>query len=246
MTDDLIETRNTRTGDARKIDEWSVRIPGGVKVKFDVAMKYEHGMCVFLLKSQHPDFKDIALMDADINELKVKLDAYVRMMIEDKLSDGWVPASVVEVIHKLHQPSRASDNLTLRMTIQVRQVEKLAKKHDGNFPVATIRDEYRQETVALRAHSDDFSDQRPKSGHLTNPEVKAWLAHPVSRDGEKGFGRAVIEGDGSKEQAFIKAIERFATGVSDRLTQGRIDTLGFPEPAELMDIVQRAIDEKQV
>jgi hypothetical protein len=65
--EDLIRARNTRTGEARKIDEWSVQLPGGLRARFDVTMRYEHGMCLFGVRSDHPDFCDVHLVDSDVN-----------------------------------------------------------------------------------------------------------------------------------------------------------------------------------
>lgn len=240
MSEDLIQTRNTRTGDARKIDEWSVLLPGGKRAKFDVTMKYEHGLCLFGLKSDHADFKDVNLADSDLNALKSKLDLHVKRVIADSLSEGWVPASVVEVIHSTHQSHRRFDDMTVRLTLKLRRVEQLDHPADGNFPVATVRDDFRQEDLALRAHSDDFSAQKPKSGSLVDPEVTAWLAHPMSRDGESGFGRCVVQGDGEAEFAFLRAIERFAENLSDRLSPGRVAVQGFPAPIDLVEMARRA------
>lgn len=240
MSEDVIQTRNTRTGDARKIDEWFVLLPGGKKAKFDVTMKYEHGLCVFGLKSDHPDFKDIALSDSDLNELKSQLDHHVKRVIADSLSEGWVPASVIEVTHSSFQSRRRYDDITFRLALKVRRVEHLDRPAEGNFPVATVRDDFRQEDLALRAHSDDFSAQKPKSGSLLDPEVTAWLAHPMSRDGESGFGRCVVQGDGDPEFAFLKALERFAENLSDRLSPGRVAVQGFPAPIDLVEMARRA------
>lgn len=241
MSNDLIQTRNTRTGDARKIDEWFVVLPGGKKARFDVTMKYEHGLCLFGLKSDHPDFSDMKLADSDLNELKSLLDVHVKRVIEDRLSEGWVPASIVEISHKATEARRAYDDVTFRLTLRMRRVEHLDRKAPGNFPVVTVRDDYRQEDLALRAHADDFSAQRPKSGSLVDPEVQAWISHPLSRDGETGFGRCVVHGDGSAEEVFLRSLERFADHLADRLSPGRVEVQGFPAPVELIEMARLAV-----
>lgn len=242
MPDDLIETRNARGNEARKIDEWSVRLPGGKKAKFDVTMKYEHGLCVFILKSTHPDFQDISLMDSDLNALKAKLDIHVKSVISDKLSTNWMPSTLIEITHRTHNANRLNEDIRFSLSLRMRRVELLNEKPQGNFPSATVRDAFSQETLALRSHSDDFSALKPKSGSLRDPEVLSYLSHTASRDGEKEFGRLVVAGDGAREQIFLEAVERFATQLSDRLTQSRIDLQGFPGPADLIEIARQAAE----
>ena len=108
------------------------------------------------------------------------------------------------------------------------------------MPVATIRDAHRQEKVVLRGHAEDFSPLKPRSGALTDPEVKAWMAHPVSRDPERGLGRIVIQGDGAAERELLRALDAFATGLSGRLSPDRVAREGVPGPNELVELMREA------
>jgi hypothetical protein len=108
------------------------------------------------------------------------------------------------------------------------------------MPIAKIRDAYRQEKVVLRGHAEDFTPLKPRSGSLTDPEVKNWMAHPISRDPEKGLGRIVNHGDGAAERELLRVLDAFATGLSGRLSPDRVAREGVPDPYELVELMQGA------
>lgn len=239
--EDLIRTRNTRTGEARKIDEWSVQLPGGQRARFDVTMRYEHGICLFGLLSDHPDFGDVHLVDSDMNSLRAALGAEVRRVIEGRLSEGWLPSAQLEVRHHLKDRSISAADLEFSLRLRLRAVDLLDAPPSGNFPTVTVRDPHRQERVTLRAHSEDFAALKPRSGKLTDPEVMAWLSSPVSRDEPSGLGRTVRPGSGAEERALLAALDRFASALSDRLAPDRVAREGIPDAQALVRMMDCAV-----
>lgn len=238
--EELIRARNTRTGDARKIDEWSVQLPGGDRARFDVTIRYEHGVCVFSVKSDHPDFKGVRPQDSDINRLRAELSREAREVIEGRLSEDWGPATMLEISHKTSERREGTIGTDFSLSLRLRPVERLDRPQDGNMPVATIRDAHRQEKVVLRGHGEDFAPLKPRSGSLTDPEVKAWMAHPISRDPDQGLGRIVNHGDGAAERELLRALDAFATGLSGRLSPDRVAREGVPDPYELVELMREA------
>lgn len=240
MSDNLVGVRNTRTGDARKIDEWSVPLPGGDKARFDVTMRYEHGVCVFAVRSEHPDFKWVRPHDSDLNRLRALLAEEARAVIEGRLSEDWDPATMLEISHKTAERREGTVGTDFSLSLRLRPVERRDTPQEGNMPVATIRDAHRQERVVLRGHAEDFTQMRPRSGSLTDPEVKAWMSHPISRDPESGLGRIVRQGDGSAERELLRTLDAFARQLSDRLSPDRVDREGVPGPSDLVDLMREA------
>jgi hypothetical protein len=240
--EELVRARNTRTGDARKIDEWSVQLPGGDRARFDVTIRYEHGVCVFSVKSDHPDFKGVRPQDSDLNRLRAELAEEARHVIEGRLSEDWDPATMLEISHKTSDRREGTVGTDFTLSLRLRPVERLGQPSSGNMPVARIRDAYRQERVMLRGHAEDFTPLKPRSGSLTDPEVKDWMAHPISRDPEKGLGRIVNHGDGAAERELLRALDAFATGLSDRLSPDRVAHEGIPDPYELVDLMRMATE----
>lgn len=238
--EDLVRARNTRTGEARKIDEWSVPLPGGDKARFDVTMRYEHGLCIFAVRSEHPDFRGVRPHDSDLNRLRALLAEEARAVIEGRLSEDWDPATMLEISHKTAERREGTVGTDFSLSLRLRPVERRDTPQEGNMPVATIRDAHRQEKVVLRGHAEDFSPLKPRSGALTDPEVKAWMAHPVSRDPEKGLGRIVNHGDGSQERELLRVLDAFATGLSGRLSPDRVAREGVPDPYELVELMRGA------
>jgi hypothetical protein len=238
--EELIRARNTRTGDARKIDEWSVHLPGGDRARFDVLIKYDHGVCVFSVRSDHPDFKGVRPQNGDLNQLRADLALEARDVIEGRLSEGWDPATMLEISHKTSERKEGTVGTDFTLSLRLRPVERLGQPSSGNMPIAKIRDAYRQEKVVLRGHAEDFTPLRPRSGSLTDPEVKDWMAHPISRDPEKGLGRIVNHGDGEAERELLRVLDAFATGLSGRLSPDRVAREGVPDPYELVELMQGA------
>ena len=238
--EDLVLARNTRTGEARKIDEWSVPLPGGDRARFDVTMRYEHGVCVFSVRSEHPDFRGVRPQDSDLNRLRAELAQEARGVIEGRLSEDWEPATMLEISHKIAERKEGTVGADFSLSLRLRPVERLSRPQGGNMPVATIRDPHRQERVVLRGHGEDFTPLRPRSGSLTDPEVKAWMAHPISRDPERGLGRIVRDGDGAAERELLRVLDAFATGLSDRLSPDRVAREGAPDPHELVGLMRDA------
>jgi len=239
--EDLVRARNTRTGDARKIDEWSVQLPGGDKACFDVTMRYVHGVCVFGVRSDHPDFQGVRPQDSDLNRLRAELTGEARVVIEGRLSEDWDPATMLEISHKTSDRREGTVGTDFTLSLRLRPVERKGAPQEGNMPLATIRDAYRQERVAIRGHGEDFTQLRPRSGSLTDPEAKAWMAHPISRDPERGLGRIVNHGDGGAEQGLVRVLDAFATGLSDRLSPDRVAREGIPDAHELVDLMHNAV-----
>lgn len=237
---ELIRARNTRTGDARKIDEWSVQLPGGDRARFDVLIRYEHGVCVFSVRSDHPDFKGVRPQNSDLNLLRAELAQEARDVIDGRLSEGWDPATLLEISHKTAERKEGTVGTDFTLSLRLRPVERLGQPSSGNVPIAKIRDAYRQEKVVLRGHAEDFSSLKPRSGSLTDPEVKDWMAHPISRDPEKGLGRIVNRGDGAAERELLRALDAFATGLSGRLSPDRVAREGVPDPYELVELMRDA------
>lgn len=238
--EELVRARNTRTGDARKIDEWAVHLPGGDRARFDVTIRYVHGVCVFSVKSDHPDFKGVRPQNSDLNLLRAELTHEAREVIKGRLSEDWDPATMLEISHKTSERREGTIGTDFSLSLRLRPVERLGRSQEGNMPLATIRDAYRQEKVAIRGHGEDFAPLKPRSGSLTDPEVKAWMAHPISRDPDQGLGRIVPHGDGSAEQALLRVLDSFATGLSDRLSPDRVAREGIPDPYELVDLMRDA------
>jgi len=238
--EELVRARNTRTGDARKIDEWAVHLPGGDKARFDVTIRYDHGVCVFSVRSDHPDFRGIRPQDSDLNRLRAELNEAAREVIEGRLSDDWGPATMLEISHKTSERREGTIGTDFSLSLRLRPVERRDAPQEGNMPLAIIRDAYRQERVAIRGHGEDFTPLKPRSGSLTDPEVKAWMAHSISRDPEKGLGRIVNHGDGNAERDLMRTLDAFAHMLSDRLSPDRIAREGVPDPYELIDIMRGA------
>ena len=238
--DDLVRARNTRTGDARKIDEWSIPLPGGDKARFDVTMRYEHGLCIFGVRSDHPDFRGVSPSDSDLNRLRATLAEEARHVIDGRMSEDWDPATMLEISHKTSDRREGTIGTDFSLSLRLRPVERREVPQEGNMPMAIIRDAYRQEKVAIRGHGEDFAPLKPRSGSLTDPEVKAWMSHPISRDPERGLGRIVRHGDGAAEHALLRVLESFATGLSDRLSPDRVAREGIPDPYELVDLMREA------
>jgi hypothetical protein len=238
--EELVRARNTRTGEARKIDEWSVPLPGGDKARFDVTMRYEHGLCIFAVRSEHPDFKGVRPHDSDLNRLRALLAKEAREVIEGRLSEDWDPATLLEISHKTSDRREGAIGTDFSLSVRLRPVERRDIPQEGNMPVATIRDTHRQERVVLRGHAEDFTPLRPRSGSLTDPEVKAWMGHPISRDPERGLGRIVRHGDGTQERELLRVLDAFATGLSGRLSPDRVAREGVPDPYELVDLMREA------
>lgn len=237
---ELVRARNTRTGDARKIDEWSVHLPGGDRARFDVLIRYEHGVCLFSVRSDHPDFRGVRPQNGDLNLLRAELAEEAREVIEGRLSEGWDPATMLEVSHKTSERKEGTVGTDFTLSLRLRPVERLGQPSSGNMPIARIRDAYRQEKVVLRGHGEDFGPLKPRSGALTDPEVKAWMAHPISRDPERGLGRIVNRGDGARERELLRVLDAFATGLSDRLSPDRVAREGVPDPYELVGLMREA------
>jgi hypothetical protein len=147
---------------------------------------------------------------------------------------------MLEISHKTSDRREGTIGTDFSLLLRLRPVERRDAPQEGNMPLAIIRDAYRQEKVAIRGHGEDFTPLKPRSGSLTDPEVKAWMAHPISRDPERGLGRIVRHGDGASEQALLRALDAFATGLSDRLSPDRVAREGIPDAYELVDLVRYA------
>ncbi|MCE6958489.1 hypothetical protein LAZ40_05425 [Cereibacter sphaeroides] len=238
MTDG-IRTRNTRTGDPRKIDEWSVKLPGGKKAAFDVSMIYEDGTAVFSVRSEHPDFKNCRFVNPDLNALREELDIHVREVIRRTISADWEPARKVEVSHRTRG---REGEMWFDLELRIHDIEWMPGERVGNRGETVIRNEHRQEVVVQRAQTDDFSDMIPKSGSLTDPETMAIMRSPLWREPDAPMTRLVLPGRGAEATDMLAALERFGALLAARTAPAAVSLSGFPTPADLVELMREAAE----
>lgn len=232
----LIQTRNTRTGDPRKIDEWTVRLPGGDKAIFDIMLRYDGDESCFSIATKHPDFKDLKAVSPEMVGLRRILELEVREVISGRLAEGWTPARVIEVRHKRYE---RPGNAALSLAIDLKDCEYRPDEPVGNRGETRIRTEHRQETVVQRAHEDDFSDIEPKSGLMTDPEVIAYFNSPLRNEVDARVSRIISE-EQEKATLLLDALERFSTLLADRLSPTSVSMGGFPEMREMIVMMESA------
>lgn len=234
-----LRTPNTRTGDPKKVTEWSVTLPGGQKAVFDICLRFTEDGGVFSATSKTPEFRKTEIFDADINMLRDKLQDHVRDVISTDLADGWAPAHVVE--------TRVGDKHNLRgregadISLTVRPVEIRPSEPVGNRGETRTRQDWRQEIVIQRGHEDDFSGIRPKSGNLTDPDVQDYLRSPFRDEIDRRVSRIVVPGKGNDVAALVAALERFGVLLAERMSWQATSRDGLLRPEDLPAMMAEAI-----
>ena len=239
MDDGDVEMQNTRTGKARKIDDWSMLLPGGRRAKFAVLMKYKDGRAYFMVESDHPIYGEISIMDDDLNALRGRLSERMNALIEKERSEGWAPATQVELRHSL------SDNdhmgIWFNLSVKLNEVEIIPDEARGNHGEITVRAKYTQKTVLEREHDTDFGALCP-SGSLQDPEVKAWMNSPLRNEESRGLARTIVrEGQGDALE-LARVLEAFSEILGRRVGPMRAGIEGLPASEDLIDMMRAAVE----
>ena len=244
MSKQIVRTRNTRTGDARKIDEWSVKLPGGDTAKFDVLMAYEEGEVTFSVRSENPHFRNCRLSHPDLNTLREELEIQAAEIIRRQVSEGWEPARKLEVRHEAREWREGE--LRFSLAIHLDDVEWMPGERAGNRGETVIRNEHQQSVIVQRAHEDDFSDTRPPKGCMTSPEGRLYLSSPLRGEADDKKTRIVLAGRDTAPLELIDALNRFSALLAERLGPRTVSMEGFPAPSELALLMQVAVGSEPV
>lgn len=241
MTDeDFIETRNTRTGDPRKIDEWRVSLPDGGKAVFELHQRYSHGLMLFSLRSKSKHFHDCALEHENPNTLRQLLNDWVRDVIEREISAGWAEASLLEF--RVEDREDDYGRLSLDLRLKLEPVSYQPDEPIGNRGETSIRRGYLgQKVVVQRALADDFSDQkRPASGSLMDPEVRDYLDSALRSEHGDPVTRSVIP-EQDEIRAVADALKGFGLLLAERMSHRAIRDQGLLHPEELTTLMSAAV-----
>lgn len=239
MTQQRIRTRNTRTGDPRKIDEWSVKLPGGKSAKFDVLLQYGDVGAMFTARSSHPDFAQLRPQASDLNMLIDDLEVLTDQVIERSISADWAEGRKLEV--RKHLRNRSTGDVSFSLSVNLLDVEFMPGARVGNRGETSIRTEHRQEVVVQRALTDDFSDIRPASGNLMDPEVRAYLNSPLCGEENEEVTRSILPGREADAVALMEALDRFGGLIAARLAPHALSTDGMPVLSDLCDLMREAV-----
>ncbi|MFG6080324.1 hypothetical protein ACEUZ9_000874 [Paracoccus litorisediminis] len=237
---DLIRTRATRMDDARKIDEWTVKLPGGESAKFEVGLKYVDGTGFFSVKSEHPNFKDLRLVSDNFAALKEDVEIAAQAVIDNELSIDWDEARKIELRHQARE-ARAGE-CRFSLSINLDDVEYMPGAHIGNRGETRIRTQFRQSEIVQRGHDDDFSDIRPRSGLLTDPEVRAYMRSPLRGEDNEKVTRTILPGRGDEAPEMIATLDGFAALLAARLAPDQVGRNGLPSKDELVSLMRQAAD----
>lgn len=239
MSEEQVEVRNTRSGNARKIDEWTVLVPGGRRVKFGVHLKYTDGQGRFFVSSDDETYKQIRAASEDINELRAMVEEAVSEFVERDRSENWRPATQVELSHKLKDHDHQGFEFSLRL--RLKDVEIIPGEPRGNYGEVTTRSKYAQEIVLEREHTLDLRSLRP-TGSLQDPEVKAWLRSPLRGEQSDGLARSLIEKSQADPMKLACTLEAFSALLGERVGPMRTGIEGWPEPEELIEMMREAVE----
>lgn len=242
MDDGDVEMQNTRTGKARKIDDWSMRLPGGQRAKFAVLMKYKEGRAYFMVESDHPIYGEISIIDDDLNVLRERLSAQMSELIEKERSEAWSPATQVELRHSLGDKDHMG--IWFNLSLKLNEVEVIPDEPRGNYGEITVRAKYTQKTVLEREHDADFGALRPLGG-LQDPEVKAWLNSPLRHEESRGLARTVVREGQGDPLALARTLEAFSEILGQRVGPMRTGIEGFPPSEDLIDMMRMAVEKTQ-
>lgn len=235
----VVKIRNRKGGGGRKIDEWTVALPGGKKASFDVLLEYQDGVAVNVVQGSAPHFQDCRLFDSDLNRLIEKLEAHVEQVIASEISIGWSPAHVVET--RVRNQCAGPEGRRFSLSINLQTVEHRPEDRVGNLGETVVRSKHSQKIVVQRGHEDDFAGLEPKSGSLLDPEVAAWMSSPLWNEPGDDASRVVVPQAAETTLTLVDALEDFGMRLARRLSFSEVSRNGMPAPEDLIDIMRAAV-----
>ncbi|WP_411839792.1 hypothetical protein [Paracoccus sp. ME4] len=247
-TEGQIRIASSRTGSAKKFDEWPVRLPGGDDARFLVEYQAHENGLLFTATSQHPWFKDVIMGSGDPNRLKADIEALVRDRIERDREGEWAAGTKVSI---RTERRRDTDYLrgSLEFRIDIEEVEFMPGALVGNRGQTPIRSEFRQEVIFQRGPEDVFTnaldDYRKQglSGSILDPESAKYWNDPIRNECEKPMTRVIAPGDGAEVGVLVDTVERFLRAFGARMAPGRRAIEGTPAPEELVQLMKDSMPE---
>lgn len=245
-TEGQIRISSSRTGGARKFDEWPVRLPGGEDARFLVEYETGTGGLIFKATSKHPWFTDVIIASGDPNQLKADIEALVRDRIERDREGEWAPGTKVS-IRTERRRDRDYPRGSLEFRIDTEEVEYMPGAIVGNRGQTPIRSEFRQETIFQRGPEDVFTNaiddyrEQGLSGSILDPETAKYWNDPIRNESEKPMTRVIAPGDGAEIGVLVDTVERFLRAFGARMAPGRRAIEGTPEPEELVELMKESL-----
>jgi len=244
MSVDKVEVRNARGGNARKVDEWTVLVPGGKRVKFQISLIYEDGIGRFRVSCEDPFFETIRISGDNINDLRERLNLEIEALIARDRSENWADARMIEISHQI----KNSDHLGIQfsLSMKLKDVEIIPGEQIGNLGQTTVREQYTQNTVLQREHRTDFSDMRPDSGSLQDPEVIAWFKSSLRYDQAHSLARSLLRKDEGDPISIMRALDLFGDIFAERMGPSRLAVEGMPANEDLIDMMREAVEKEKL
>lgn len=247
-TEGQIRISSSRTGSAKKFDEWPVRLPGGEDARFLVEYQTGESGLLFTATSQHPWFKDVVVSSGNPNRLKSDIEALVRDRIERDREGEWAAGTKVSIRTERRRDTDYPRG-SLEFRIDLEEIEFMPGALVGNRGQTPIRSEFRQEVIFQRGPEDVFTnafdDSREQriGGSIMDPEVRKFWADPIRNECEKPMTRVIAPGDGAEVGVLVDTVERFLRAFGARMAPGRRAIEGTPAPEELLELMKDSLPE---
>jgi len=244
MKTPTISTRNTRTGDARKIDEWSVTLQDGKRSIFHVHLAYIEDEVRFTVTGTDDRFRKLKLHSTDLTDLKDLLNRHIAELTDNENSQGWDEGFLLSSSWNTRSFRGEDGDRHFTLDLNLSPVMILRDQKIGNMGETTIRTRMGQSVVIQRAMTDDFSSFRPKSGRLTDPEVIAFMNSPIRDEATDGPGRSRIAmpQDIRAADDLIDVLEDFSARLAERLSYTATSIQGMMRPEELSELMCAAVE----
>ena len=229
----------TRTGAARKITDWSLRMPDGKDAKFEIQLDHQDDVMIFIASSDHPWFKDSRLFDSDLNVLKEKISAEAAVRIGKDREGTWEPACLIRM-QTIRRQDQDYPRGSLEFNLNFESVEFMPGEVRGNRGQTTIRNGWRQEVIIQRGLEDRFGSlfDELRGMSILDPEARAIMADPVRSENDKPMTRIVSPGDGGATKALVDVLERFFAALEGRMSPARLALEGPARPEELVELMR--------
>lgn len=226
----------SRTSDGRKIDTWSVRIPGFPSCEFDVKLHVTREQTWFEAVTTHQGLRHLSGMrETDLNKLRSSLDRALREYAEELLGEDWRPSLVVEAgaqRMKRHVTNSAQASRGVEIFFSVEDIRAASKQPDRNLPLRKVLRGETVMNVLERGRLDDF----PKGEGLG--EQARW-----SNERLRPVGRSLLPDTGDTRNhldEIAAALLAFGEVLADRISPGGIQA-GLPCAADLPEMMCEAL-----
>lgn len=226
----------TRTSDGRKIDSWTIDIPGCKACEFDLRMHVTRERTWFEATTTDPSLQHVSgTTSSDINDLRSRLDRAIQDYAEQLLGETWQPNFLIEA--GVARSERRIDSSwgpvqSLEIKLGVTPLRAAAIEVGRNSGSRKVLRGTSIIEIIERGRLDEFpkgegiSEQARYANERTTP-----------------VGRSLIPDSGASREAIAAlqaALAAFGEVLADRLSPERVRE-GIPGPDDLAGMMEEAI-----